>query len=116
MENKQHAGKKKQWVINEIKEEIRKNLETNNNKNNFTNSMGYSKSRSKREVHSDIDLPQETRKISNKQINLLPKRIRKRRPNKSKVSRRKEIIKIREELNRDKKTIEKFKKNQELVL
>ena len=34
-------------------------------------------------------------KISNKQPNLPPKRIRKRRTNKPKVSKRKEIIKIR---------------------
>ena len=40
-----------------------------------------------------------TRKISNKQPNLPPKRIRKRRT-KPKVSRRKEIIKIREEINK----------------
>ena len=40
-----------------------------------------------------------TRKISNKQPNLPPKRIRKRRT-KPKVSRRKEIIKIREEVNK----------------
>ena len=40
--------------------------------------MGGSKSNSKREVHSDTGLPEETRKISNKQPNLPPKRIRKR--------------------------------------
>ena len=37
--------------------------------------MGYSKSSFKREVHHDIGLPQETRKI--KQPNLSAKRIRK---------------------------------------
>ena len=35
--------------------------------------MGYSKSSSKREVYSNTILPQETRKISNKQPNLTPK-------------------------------------------
>ena len=39
------------------------------------------KSSSEREVHSDIGLPQETRKISNTKPNLPPKRIRKRRIN-----------------------------------
>ena len=38
--------------------------------------MGHSKSSSKREVYSDTSLPQETRKISNKQPNLTPKATR----------------------------------------
>ena len=38
--------------------------------------MGCSKSSSKREVYSDTGLPLETRKISNKQPNLLFKGIR----------------------------------------
>ena len=41
--------------------------------------MGCSKSSSKREVYSNIILPQETRNISNKQPNLTPKAIRERR-------------------------------------
>ena len=40
--------------------------------------MGCSKSISKRDVYSDISLPEETRKISNKQPNLTPKGTRKR--------------------------------------
>ena len=44
--------------------EIRKYLKINENGNTTCqNSMGYSKSSSKREVYSGIDLPQETRKI-----------------------------------------------------
>ena len=35
--------------------------------------MGCSKSSSKREVYNDTSLPQETRKISNKQHNFTPK-------------------------------------------
>jgi len=35
--------------------------------------MGCSKSSSKREVYSNTTLPQETRKISNRQPNLSPK-------------------------------------------
>ena len=60
--------------------------------------MGYSKSSSKREVYSNTILLQETWNISNKQWNLTPKAIRERRKN-PKVSRKKEIIKIRWEIN-----------------
>ena len=61
--------------------------------------MGCSKSSSKREVYSNTILPQETRNISNKQPNLTPKEIREKRTKYSKVSRRKEIIKFRSEIN-----------------
>ena len=44
--------------------------------------MGCSKGSSKKEVHRDTGLPQETRKISNKPPNLPPKRILKRRTHK----------------------------------
>ena len=57
--------------------------------------MECSNSSSKREVYSNKILPQETN-ISNKQPNLTPKAIREKKP---KVSRRKEIIKIRSEIN-----------------
>ena len=40
--------------------------------------MGFSKSSSKREIYSNTILPQETRKISNKQPNLKLKAIRER--------------------------------------
>jgi len=62
--------------------------------------MGYIKSSSKREVYSNIGLPQERRKISSKQSKLPPKRIRKKKNIKPKVSRMKGIIKIREEINK----------------
>ena len=61
--------------------------------------MGCSKTSSKREVYSNTILPQETRNISNKQPNLIPKGIRERRTKKPKVSRRKEIIKLRSKIN-----------------
>ena len=54
--------------------------------------MGCSKRSSKREDYSNTILPQETRKISNKQSNLTPKGTRKDEQTKPKVSRRKEII------------------------
>ena len=74
--------------------------------------MGCSKSSSKREVYSNSILPQETRKISNKQPNLTPKVGRERRTKSPKVSRRNEIIKIRSEINETemKKTIAKVNK------
>ena len=65
-----------------------------------------------REAYSNTILPQEARNISNKQPNLTPKAIRERRTRKPKVSRRKEIIKIRSEINEKemKETIVKIKK------
>ena len=45
--------------------------------------MGCSKSSYKREVYSNTILPQETRKISNKQSNLTPKGTRERRTKKT---------------------------------
>ena len=74
--------------------------------------MGCSKSSSKREVYSNTILPQETGKISNKQSNLTPKELEKEEQTKPKVSRRKEIIKIRSEINEKemKETIAKINK------
>ena len=71
--------------------------------------MGYSKSSSKREVYSNTILPQETRKTSNTQLNFTPKTTGKTR---KKISRRKEIIKIRAEINEKerKETIVKINK------
>ena len=66
----------------------------------MTQNLSCSKSSSKRDVYSNTILPQETRKISNKQPNLTPKAIRERRTKKNpKVSIRKEIIKIRSQIN-----------------
>ena len=60
--------------------------------------MGCSKSSSKREVYSYTSLPQETRKISNN-LSLHLKELEKEEQTKSKVSKRKKIIKIRAEVN-----------------
>ena len=70
--------------------------------------MGCSKSSSKREVYSNTILPQET-EISNN-LTLYLKQLEKEEQTKPKVSRRKEIIKIRAEINEIemKKTIEKI--------
>ena len=74
--------------------------------------MGCSQSSSKREVFSNTSLPQNTRKVSNKQSTLTPKGTGERRTNKTRSFRRKEIIKIREEINKieTKKTIAKINK------
>ena len=71
--------------------------------------MGYSKSNSKREVYRNTILPQKTRKTSNTQLNFTPKTTGKTR---KKISRRKEIIKIRAEINEKerKETIVKINK------
>ena len=71
--------------------------------------MGCSKSSSKRKVHRDKCLPQETRKISNN-LNLHLKGLEKQEQMKPKIGRRKEIIKIRGAINEieTKKTVEKI--------
>ena len=72
--------------------------------------MGCSKSSSKREVYRYTSLSQETRKISNN-LTLHLKELQKEKT-KPKVSRRKDIIKIRAEINEieTKKTIAKINK------
>ena len=61
--------------------------------------MGVSKSSSKRKVYSNTILPQETRKTLNRQPNFTPKTTGKRRTKTPKISRKKEIIKTRAEIN-----------------
>ena len=70
-------------------------------KHDKSKSMGCSNSSFKREVYSNIILPQETRKTSNRQPNFTPKTTGKRTTTtkNSKINRRKEIIKIRAEIN-----------------
>ena len=74
--------------------------------------MGCSKSSSKREVYSNTILPQEKRKISNGQPNFTHKTTGKRRTKPPKISRRKEMLKIRAETNEKqmKETIVKINK------
>ena len=61
--------------------------------------MRCSKSSSKREDNSNIILPQETRKTFNGQRNFTPKTTGKRRTKPPKISKRKEVIKIRAKIN-----------------
>ena len=61
--------------------------------------MGCSISSSKREVYSNTILPQETRNISNHNLTLHLKQLEKEKQKTHKVRRRKEIIKVRSEIN-----------------
>ena len=75
--------------------------------------MGHCKSSAKGKIHSNTSLPQETREKSNKLPNFTPKATRKKKEMKNpKVSRRKEILKIRAEINakETKETIAKINK------
>ena len=77
-------------------------------KHNFLKSMGRNKSSSKREVHSNTDIPQEIRKITNNLI-YHKKELEKKVQTKPKVNRRKEITKVKNEIKqRLKKPIEKI--------
>ena len=92
--------KVKPWIKNERKEKIRKYLEINENENVTLQNQWDAAKVCMKEVHNDRGLPEETRKISSKQSNLPPKQIWKKRPKNSRVSRRKEILKLREEINK----------------
>ena len=59
--------------------------------------MGFSKSSARRKVHSNISLPQETREKSNNNPTLQLKQLEKEEMKNPRVSRTKEIIKIRAE-------------------
>ena len=61
--------------------------------------MGCSKSSSKREVYSNIILLQETKTSQINNLTLHLKQLEKEEQNNPQVSRRKEIIKIRSEIN-----------------
>ena len=68
-----------QGSLKKSKRKLKKYLETNDNKNTYNpKPMGCSKISSKRKVYSNAILPQEIRKISNKQPNLTTKAIRER--------------------------------------
>ena len=62
-----------QQIAEEIKRKIKKLLETNDNENMTTQNLWDAANSSKREVYSNIVLPQETRKISNRQPKFTPK-------------------------------------------
>ena len=67
-------------------------------KHNNPKSMGHCKSSAKGKIHSITGLPQETRKKSNN-LMLHLKQLEKEEMRNPRVSRRKEILKIRAEIN-----------------
>ena len=73
--------------------------------------MGCSKSSCKREVYNNAVLPQEIRKPSNRHSKFTLKTSGKRRTKPPKISKRKEIIKIRAKIKRNERTILKINKN-----
>ena len=72
--------------------------------------MGHSKSSAKGTVHSNTSIPQETRKSQINNLTLYLKQLEKEEIKNPTVSRRKEILKIREEINvkETKEAIEKI--------
>ena len=97
--------------MDEIKKETKIFIETKENENRTIQKLQDSVKAVKRDIHTNTRLPQETRETSNKQPNFIFKATRKRRKDNPKVSRRKEIIKIRTEISEKemKKTIAKNK-------
>ena len=59
--------------------------------------MGHYKSSAKRKVHSNTGIPQETSQINNLTLHL--KQLEKEEMENPRVSRRKEILKVRSEIN-----------------
>ena len=89
-----------QEIIEEIKEEIKKYLETNDNENTTTQNLWDAAKEVLRGKFIAIQSylkKQETSQINNLTLHL--KQLEKEEQNKLKVSRRKEIIKIRSEIN-----------------
>ena len=74
--------------------------------------MGHYKSSAKRKVHSNTGIPQETRKSQINNLTLHLKQLEKEELENPRASRRKEILKIRAEINgkETKETIAKIKK------
>ena len=100
-----------QDIIEEIKDEIKIHRNKWQWKHDDPKPMGHNKSSSKMEVYGNSISPQEVIKTPNEQSNLTPEGARKERN--PKVTRRKEIIKIREEINgtETKKTIRRINEN-----
>ena len=74
-----------QWITEETKEEIQNYLETSENEKTMIKIIKTQQKQSKRQVYSNTSLPQERRKISNKQPNLTPKGTRERGTNKTQL-------------------------------
>ena len=100
-----------QQVTEEIKREMKKSSRNKWQwKHDNSKPMGCSKSSSKREVYSNINLPQETRKTLNRQPNFTPKTTGKRKTKNPKIIRRKEILNIQADKWKRNETIVKINK------
>ena len=77
-----------QWITEERREYQKMPRNKWQWKHDHPEPMECSKRNSKNEVYSDTIWPQESRKFSNKQPNLSPKKLEEQRTNKNKVSRR----------------------------
>ena len=75
VEVEQHATK--QPMDQREHQTANQKLSWNKRKHNFSKLMGSSKNSSKRENHSYIDWPQETREVPKKQSNSTPKELKK---------------------------------------
>ena len=98
VENEQHGTKQ---LLGQQRNQRRKQKFSEDKwkwKYHIPNSVGCIKSDTKREVYSNTGIYQDTRKISNKQSDLTPKETREEQM-KLKISRRKEVIKSRVEIN-----------------
>ena len=69
---------KNQWINEEVKERSESTLSQMEIKTQLTKIYGMQQKQSQRNIHSDIGLPPKTEKISNKQLNVPLKGIRKR--------------------------------------
>ena len=99
-----------QQITEEIKKEIKICIETKWKHNN-PKPVGHCKSGAKGKVHTNTGIPQETRITSNN-LTLHLKQLEKEEMKNPRVSRRKEILKIRAEINAKgtKETIAKINK------
>ena len=59
-----------EWIIEEIKKQIK-----NTWRHNALKSVEHSKNSSKKEIHSNTSLPQESRKILSRESNVTPKEV-----------------------------------------
>ena len=79
--------------------------------------MGHCKSSAKGKVHSNTGIPQETRKSRINNLTLHLKQLEKEEMKNPRVSRRKEILKIRAEINaKETRDNSKNQQNQKLAL
>ena len=97
---------KNHWVNEEIKEEIRKYLETNENKNTTFQHLQDTANtdlRGKYMQNRPASIKKKQKQPQPTNLTYHLKKLQKEDQTKPKVSRRKEIIKIRKEINRDQK-------------